>query len=60
NDDDDDSVDKKSETKNTSVCLSEPTTYIADIPATFTETATTTATTIVTNDASSAKDLLED
>ncbi|CAF3318433.1 unnamed protein product [Rotaria socialis] len=61
-DDDDDSVDKKSETKSTNVCLSEPTTCISDIPAKFIETATIklTTTTTVTNDASSAKDLLED
>ncbi|CAF0802448.1 unnamed protein product [Rotaria sordida] len=60
---DDDSEDKKSETKTNNLSISEPTTYVSDIPTTYVETVTTksiTTTTFMTNDAVSAKDLLED
>ncbi|CAF0738227.1 unnamed protein product [Adineta steineri] len=62
---DDDSGERKTEIKITHVPSSEPTMYVSDIPAAYVQTVTikstkTTTTTLITNDAVSAKDLLED
>ncbi|CAF3702912.1 unnamed protein product [Rotaria sp. Silwood1] len=57
-------IDGSSGTAMGNLSLSEPITYVSDIPTTYVETVTTksiiTTTTLIANDAVSAKDLLED